>query len=97
MLEFISEWWADALFGIIFTFLCSFSGIIWQRVHGVTSGVKALLGYHIKRECEKCITVGNCPTYMKEDIEEMFVSYKKLKGNGTVEALHKRLQELPPS
>ena len=97
MTEFLLQWWADALCGLLFAGLGIFCGMLWQKFHGVTGGVKSLLGYRIKRECEKYITKGSCPTYIKDDIEEMYVSYKKLRGNGTAEALWKRLLELPPA
>ena len=101
-MNFIIEYWLEALFAAligIFGFLC---GKLAKRAQkeraeqeAIKRGIQALLRdriiqayWHYKeKEC--------CPIYALENIEDMYIEYTNLGGNGTVTKLVKELKELP--
>lgn len=55
----------------------------------------ALLRNEIIRIYENFNTLGYCPSYMKENINEMYENYRKLGGNGMITAMVNNLFKLP--
>ena len=78
MLEFIIKYWIEILLTSVT------SGVVYviKEYIGLKNGMKSLLRNEIIRIYENYIGLGYCPSYMKENVNEMYVNYHKLKGNG---------------
>lgn len=61
----------------------------------VKNGMCALLRDKLLQKLEKCAAGGYCSVEARDDIDHMFVIYKALGGNGTVQALRERVFALP--
>lgn len=61
----------------------------------VKDGMCALLRDKLLQKLEKCVAGGYCSVEARDDIDHMFVIYKTLGGNGTVQALRERVFTLP--
>lgn len=57
--------------------------------------MKSLLRNEIVRIYEAYISVGYCPSYMKENLNEIYLSYHKLNGNGMATSMVNELYKLP--
>ena len=90
-MEFIIEYWIEFLF----TFLCT--GILYmlKQYMGLKHGMISLLSSEILKVSEKCFEVGYCPSYTKENVQNMYDSYHKLGGNGMVTIVVNNLYKLP--
>lgn len=55
----------------------------------------ALLRNEIVRIYDKYTMLGYCPSYMKENVNEMYANYHKLGGNGMVTSMVDELFKLP--
>lgn len=91
MIEFIAKYWIEFLFT---TFIGGLSYMIKQYI-GLKHGMKALLRNEIVRVFNYQTEVGYCPSYMKENIKELYENYHKLGGNGMVTTMVNKLYELP--
>ena len=77
MKTFIIKYWLEVLLTSIMTFFL----YIFKQYFGLKNGMKSLLRNEIVRIYEKYIIVGYCPSYMKENLNEIYLSYHKLGGN----------------
>ena len=77
-MNFIIEYWIEFLF----TFLCTGTLYILKQYVGLKNGMISLLRSEILRISENCFNIGYCPSYMKDNMKEMYESYHKLGGNG---------------
>lgn len=68
---------------------------IIKQYFGLRNGMKSLLRNEIIRIYEKYSILGFCPSYMKENINEMYTNYHKLKGNGMVTSMVNEIFKLP--
>ena len=93
MIDFIIKYWIEILLTSIT------SGIIYIFKHyiGLKNGMKALLRNEIIRIYDKQEKLNYCPSYMKENIKEMYENYHKLGGNGMITKIVNKLYELPNS
>lgn len=91
MLNFILKYWTEILLTSVT------SGIIYIFRHyiGLKNGMIALLRNEIIRIYEKCEKQSYCPSYMKENVKEMYENYHRLGGNGMITKLVNKLYELP--
>ena len=62
---------------------------------GLKQGMISLLSSEILKVSEKCFEIGYCPSYTKENVQNMYDSYHKLGGNGMVTAVVESLYKLP--
>lgn len=91
MIEFILKYWIEILFTTITTgVICMLKEYI-----GVKCGVKALLRNELVRIYEKYSKLGYCPSYMKENVNEIYSNYHRLGGNGYATNLVKEIFALP--
>lgn len=91
MKDFITKYWIEFLLTSLTTgFIYMFKQYI-----GLKTGMIALLRNEIVRIYESYITLGYCPSYMKENVNNMYESYHKLGGNGMVTTMVKDLFKLP--
>lgn len=91
MLDFIIKYWIEIFLTSVTT------GVVYviKQYFGLKNGMKSLLRNEIIRIYEKYIIYGYCPSYMKENINEMYNSYHKLKGNGMITTIVNELFKLP--
>ena len=68
-----------------------------KRLSATEKGVQALLRAEIIRLYNKYIELKVIPIYERENLEHLFVEYKALGGNGVIESLKEKLDELPTS
>ena len=89
--EFIIKYWLE----IILTTITSGIFYAFRQYGGVKNGMIALLRNEIVRIYEKYTKLGYCPSYMKENIKEMYDNYHRLGGNGMVSTMVDKLYQLP--
>lgn len=91
MMDIIFKYWLEILLTTIT------SGIIYvfKEYIGLKNGLKALLRNEIVRIYETYSRLGYCPSYMKENANEIYVNYRKLKGNGMATSMINAINELP--
>lgn len=91
MLDFIIKYWIE----IFLTSVTTGTVYIIKQYFGLRNGMKSLLRNEIIRIYEKYSILGFCPSYMKENINEMYTNYHKLKGNGMVTSMVNEIFKLP--
>lgn len=91
MINIIINYWLEILL------TASTSGVVYviKQYIGLKNGMKALLRNEIVRIYEVYSLLGYCPSYMKENINEIYQNYHNLKGNGMATALVEELYKLP--
>lgn len=90
-MNIIINYWLEILL------TASTSGVVYviKQYIGLKNGMKALLRNEIVRIYEVYSLLGYCPSYMKENINEIYQNYHKLKGNGMATSLVEELYKLP--
>ena len=91
MIVFITRYWVEFLFTSLITGFI----YIFKQYTGLKTGMIALLRNEIVRIYESYSALGYCPSYMKENINNMYESYHKLGGNGMITAMVNDLFKLP--
>ncbi len=91
MIDFIIKYWIEFLLTSLTT---GFIYVIKQYI-GLKTGMIALLRNEIVRIYENYVALGYCPSYMKENVNNMYESYHKLGGNGMVTTMVNDLFKLP--
>lgn len=91
MIEFIIKYWLEFLLISLTTSL----SCVLKQYGGIKKGMISLLKNEIIRTYEKYTKLGYCPSYMKENIEEMYDSYHKLGGKGMITAMVNDIYKLP--
>ena len=91
MINFIIKYWLEFLLISLTTSL----SCVLKQYGGIKKGMISLLKNEIIRTYEKYTKLGYCPSYMKENIEEMYDSYHKLGGNGMITAMVNEIYKLP--
>ena len=91
MIDFILKYWVEFLLttltgGVIYVF---------KQYIGLKQGMQSLLRNEIVRIYDIQMKLGYCPSYMKENIKDMYESYHLLKGNGLVTSMVNQLYDLP--
>ena len=91
MIDFIIKYWVE------FSLTSAIAGITYllKQYVGLKYGMVALLRNEIVRVFNYQTEAGYCPSYMKENIKELYENYHKLGGNGMVTSMTKTLYELP--
>lgn len=91
MMDVISKYFIEILL------TSTTSGIIYifKQYISLKNGMKSLLRNEIIRIYDKQEEIGYCPSYMKENVKEMYENYHKLGGNGLVTKMVSKLYELP--
>ena len=62
---------------------------------GLRNGMRSLLKNEIIRTYETYVNLGYCPSFIKENIKEIYESYHKLKGNGMGTTMVNEIYKLP--
>lgn len=91
MLDFIIKYWIE----LLLTAVTGGVAFVFKQYMGLRTGMQALLRNEIVRIYEIQMKLGFCPSYMKENIKDMYESYHMLKGNGLVTTMVNQLYDLP--
>lgn len=91
MIEIILKYWIE----ILLTTITSGVIYVFKQYIGLKEGLKALLRNEIVRIYETYSRLGYCPSYMKENVNEIYANYHNLKGNGMATSMIKAINELP--
>lgn len=102
MLEFITQYWLEALFGLILTGLLFLVRRLFHDAKAahrtsdaVQAGIRCMLRDRIIHSCEKHVALGCCPLPVRESLEEMHAAYRALGGNGAIDHIVAEMNELP--
>ena len=77
MLQIILKYWVE----ILLTAITSGTIYVFKQYAGLRNGLEALLKNEIVKIYETYSKLGCCPSYMKENANEIYVNYNKLKKN----------------
>lgn len=91
MIDVFLKYWLEILFSFVTSSLC----YMFKQYIGLKNGMKSLLRNEIVRIYETYINLGYCPSYMKENISEIYLSYHKLNGNGMATSMINEIYKLP--
>lgn len=91
MLDIILKYWIE----ILLTTITSGVIYVFKQYIGLKEGLKALLRNEIVRIYETYSRLGYCPSYMKENVNEIYINYHNLKGNGMATSMINAINELP--
>jgi hypothetical protein len=102
LLEFITHYWLEALFGLFLTGLSFVMRHLIQEAKdakrtsdAVQAGIRCLLRDRIISSYEEYCRLGCCPLSVRESTQEMHAAYKALGGNGVVDHLVFEMHEWP--
>ena len=99
-MEFIVHYWIEFLFGILISLLTLFMKKLsdYKKVlSSTTKGVEVLLKSKIIENYIIYKSRGKISIYEKEIMNELYIEYHNLGGNGVVESLKRDLEKLPLS
>lgn len=90
-MNIVINYWIEILLTVVT------SGIVYvfKQYIGLKGGLKALLRNEIIRIYETYSKLGYCPSYMKENANEIYINYHNLKGNGMATSMINKINELP--
>ena len=91
MIEIICQYWLEIL---LTTITSGFIYVVKEHI-GLKNGVKALLRNEIVRIYETYSKLGYCPSYMKENANEIYINYHKLEKNGMITSMLEEINKLP--
>lgn len=91
MINEVLNYWLE----ILLTITTSTIVYIFKEYIGLKNGLKALLRNEIVRIYETYTKLGYCPSYMKENANEIYINYHKLKGNGMATSMINEINKLP--
>lgn len=91
MIQFILKYWIEFLFSSL---IAGFIYVFKQYI-GLKNGMIALLKSEIVRIYEIYTKSKYCPSYMKENLNDMYINYKRLGGNGMVTTMVSEIFKLP--
>ena len=91
MLSIILKYWME----LLMTTLVSAIIYVFKQYCSLKSGMRSLLRMEIVRIYETYMNLGYCPSYMKENISELYESYHILKGDGMATSMINEIYKLP--
>lgn len=98
MVEWIVEYWVQALFGVMCAAVGTLGTLFLQyrkRQKALEAGVLALLRDRIIDRCQHYLEVGEVPVYGMANIESLFSAYSALQVDGAVTKLVGDVRDLP--
>lgn len=95
MLDFLTKYWLEVLFGLIISALSFGFRYLYKRIKAQNEGMRALLRAELIRSGEKYVKRGYCEIYAMDAYDKTYKAYHDLGGNGTMTELHERVMELP--
>ena len=102
MLEFIGQYWLEALFGLVLTALSLLVRRLFRdarnaraTTNAVLAGIRCMLRDRLIQSYETYIGLGYCPLSIRESMEEMHAAYRALDGSGAIDHIVAEMNELP--
>lgn len=103
MIDFLTEWWLEALLGGVLTGITVVLKHIYTRVQKevaeqelLKQGMLAILHDRLYMVCQEYILVKKyCTIQDRNNLEHLFKPYTALKGNGTAKDLYEKCLQLP--
>lgn len=77
------------------TLLVSIITYMLKQYVSLKNGMKSLLRMEIIKIYETYVNLGYCPSYIKENINEIYESYRVLKGDGMATSMINEIYKLP--
>lgn len=101
MPDWITKYWVEWVFGLVAAGIIAYCRKIAVQVKheraeqkALRDGMRSLLRRQIIADCEKSIEQGYCDTNLKSTIDDMYLSYHALGGNGVIAHLHAQVMNL---
>jgi hypothetical protein len=91
MTDFIIKYWIE----LLLTTLVSSTIYVLKQYLNLKKGMRSLLKNEIVRIYEKYTCLGYCPSYMKENLNDIYSSYHGLKGDGMATSMFNEILKLP--
>lgn len=91
MIDIIIKYWVELLLSTSTSLVI----YIFRQYLSLKNGLKALLRNEIVRIYETYSKLGYCPSYMKENVNEIYMNYRRLKGNGFASRMIEEIYILP--
>ena len=91
MLSIILKYWME----LLMTTLVSAIIYVFKQYCSLKGGMRSLLRMEIVRIYETYMNLGYCPSYMKENISELYESYHILIGDGMATSMINEIYKLP--
>lgn len=91
MLDLIIKYYVQ----ILLAFSVSAIGVMIAAVYSLFSGVRALLRNEIIGSYNHYVKKGYIPIYALENVQEMYLAYHRLGGNGTITKLVGEIKKMP--
>ena len=91
MIDFIIKYWLQ----IILTLITTGIAYVFKQYISIRYGIQAILRNEIVRIYEEYTKLGYCPSFMKENVEEIYASYHNLKGDGLATLMVEEIYKLP--
>jgi len=102
VIEYLLKYWAGWLCGILgsvilgaWTMLLSKYKKLHNKQCAIELGVQALLRSQLIQLYNKYMEIGAVPIYERENIEQLYIQYENLGGNGVMTELLEKLNALP--
>ena len=102
MIDFITKYWLEVVFGAVLTGFGAAFGYLSKRVskrieeqEAIKLGIVALLRDRIIGLYNHYLNKGYCPIYARENIHSLYEQYQNLGGNGTVTRLMEEIEKIP--
>jgi hypothetical protein len=95
VLEFILNYWLEALMGIVFTAISVIVKKLYKKQKAIENGVQALLRNELIRRYREFEIKGEMTILDKENMEFMFTEYQNLGGNGMVKQMYDEMLAMP--
>lgn len=99
-MDFVVKYWVQELFALIIgllTWLVKQVKVKKKEYGVLNEAIMALLHDRLYKACSFLIEKGYCTIEDRQNLEYLFVPYKSLGGNGTVESLYRKCLDLPIS
>lgn len=102
MIEFIKKFWLQTAMTGILLFVSTTTKILFGRFKAefeeqdkIKDGVLALLHDRLYQACHYYLTLGHITVSQLNNIEQLYINYHNLGGNGTGTELFNRCKSLP--
>lgn len=95
MIDWIIQYWLQALFGIILAAIVAIVKTQWSKIKAIGKGTQSLLRAELIRSGEKYIERGWIEVYAKDAYDKCYQSYHHLGQNGTMDDMHEKVMDLP--
>ena len=90
-MTYLIKYWVET----IITIITSFLALLITSFLGLRNGLRCLLKNEIIMVYETYMKLGYCPSFIKENVQDLYKNYHRLKGNGMVTSMVNDIYKLP--